>query len=107
MAAQNGFGLYAVVCVCVCVLPWPAKLHSVKIDLYSVLTGRYIPFIDFRQVDQLGANFEAAHTADVALECWCIHIWSQQICRIVATDMELEVLRRRCGRSMGRQHLCK
>lgn len=82
-------------------------MHSVKIDLYCLLTGRYIPFIDFRQVDQLRPDFQAPHTPDVAFEGGCIHIRSQQIRRIIAAHVELEVLGGRGRRPVRRQNLCK
>lgn len=78
-----------------------------KIDLYCLLTGRYIPFIDIRQVDQLRSDFQAPHTPDVAFQSRCIHIGAQQIRRIIAAHVELEVLGGRGRRAVGRQDLCK
>jgi len=86
----------------------PARiLHSVKIDLYFLLTRRYIPFIDIRQVDQLRSDFQAPHTPDITFKGRCIHIGPQQIRRIIAAHVELEVLGGRGGRSVRRQNLCK
>lgn len=56
-----------------------------------LLTWSNVPLIDIRQIDQIGTNFQTTYTADVTLQCGCIQIGAQQIQRIIAANVQLEI----------------